>query len=485
MSRLLAALWLLACTSPALAQGHWLVTEVRAGDASSDASKTAARVAEILRARGVTVIDGLSAASEIEHKHSRSPIRLQPDELERLDLALRTLADHLASENLAEARAALEEVERLTPDARDYLNRQVNRARRRFHTCLLAAHLFAKEGYDDDAFEQVRKCARDFPGFEPEELEYMPDSIKAFFGRARAELASILPATLNIDIEPTSEEQCRARVNGIDKGALPARVADVRTDAVRVQLECDGRSGRIYTVAMQPGDNGLVIDPQLDRAIDTVSTLLLHYPSTAVAGELREKHGIELARAIGAGQMLEVFGGQITRLDVASRSKVAEADLSRSSLEEAVDTVLRASTEDATPIAATHPAPVEATKRSSVLEPLTWVSLGAASVAVGAFGVSWVVRELSASAFSEPRCLSSDDPDRPTRREQCPDEYETVQTAESIMIGSGIAAGVFGGLAALFYALDSNDRSEHAPTARVSRCTSGPGELGAACTISF
>ena len=234
----LSALALVVCAAaPALAQDTWLVTEVRAGDMGNDASQSALRVAEILRSRGMPVIDSRSAASEIEQKHSRTPVRLQPEELDRLDGALRTLADHLASENLPEARAALEDVERLTPDARDYLNRQVNRARRRFHTCLLAAHLFAKEGYDDDAFQQVRKCARDFPGFEPEEGAYMPESIKTFFSRARDEMQTIRPATINVKVASGASDRCRVRVNGIDKGTLPAKIVDIRTDAVRVQLE--------------------------------------------------------------------------------------------------------------------------------------------------------------------------------------------------------------------------------------------------------
>jgi hypothetical protein len=72
---------------------------------------------------------------------------------------------------------------------------------------------------------------------------------------------------------------------------------------------------------------------------------MLHYPNAEAAGALREKHGLEIARAIGAGQMLEVFGGRLTRLDVASRTRVDEADLATGSIEDAVDSVLRATFE--------------------------------------------------------------------------------------------------------------------------------------------
>jgi hypothetical protein len=469
-----------------MAEANWVVTEVRAGDSATDASQTATRVAEILRARGVAVIDAKSAASEIEHKHSRTPVRLRPEELERLDQALRTLANHLASENLAEARVALEQVERLTPDARDYLNRQVNRARRRFHTCLLAAHLFAKEGYDEDAFQQVRKCARDFPGFEPDEGEYMPDSIKSFFKLAREELESIRPATLDVRVTEGSAQQCRARVNGIDKGTLPAKITDVRADAVRVQLDCEGRSGRIYNVPVKPGNNELVIDPWLDRALDTSGTLMLHYPSAEAAGALREKHGFEIARAIGAGQILEVFGGRLTRLDVASRTRVDEADLASGSIEDAVDSVLRARGEEQPVAVSEDPAFTDpVSSRSSVLAPLAWVSVGAAVAAGATFVVGWRVREPAAKRFSDPSCVDPDDPRRLTRGEKCADDYDTAKTGEAIMITAGIAAGVFGGLATLFFLLDGDDGAEQASTARTNPCHAGPGDLGVACTVAF
>ena len=488
------SLWMVALlalgATPALAQDNWLVTEVRAGDASSDASQTATRVTEILRSRGVPVIDTRSAASEIEHKHSRTPVRLQPEELERLDGALRTLADHLASENLPEARAALEKVERLTPDARDYLNRQVNRARRRFHTCLLAAHLFAKEGYDDDAFQQVRKCARDFPGFSPEEGEYMPDSIKSFFSRAREELQSIRPATIYVDVAPGSASSCRARVNGIDKGAVPAKIADVRAEAVRVQLECDGRSGRIYNVPVRPGDNRLTLDPRLDRALDTSSALVLHYPDTAEARALRVEHGLAIARAVGASQMLEVFGGRLTRLDVASQAEVGEVDLAEVSLDSAVDSLIDARATGGSADVGTDIEPYRevdsADDGSDVLEPLAWISVGAAVIAGATTFVGWRVREGAAEDFNDEKCLDVEDPDRPTRATKCADALGTVRTGEAVMVAAGISAGVFAGLATLFFVLDSNAGSSgESASALQGPCTSGPGDIGVACRLQF
>lgn len=483
----LALAW--GVTSTASAQQSWVVTEVRAGDASTDSSQSALRVTEILRSRGIPVIDGRAAASELEHKHSRTPVRLQPEELARLDAALRTLADHLASENLPEARTALEAVERLTPDARDYLNRQVNRARRRFHTCLLAAHLFAKEGYDDDAFQQVRKCARDFPGFEPEEGAYMPESIKSFFSRAREEMQTIRPASLDVgvDVEAGMADRCRVRVNGIDKGTAPAKIVEVRAEAVRVQLECDGRTGRIYSVPIHPGDNSITLDPRLDQALDTRSTLVLHYPDAQEARELRVEHGLEIARAIGASHMLQVFGGKLTRLDVATHTEVAEADLSEVSLEDGVHEVLDAKPSRGALLAGSDPPRRDDSSRgSSVFAPLAWVSLSGAVIAGATTFVGWRVREGAAEDFNDEQCLDGEDPTRPTRASKCADALGTVHTGEAVMLAAGISAGVFAGLATLFFVLDANSGdSIESASATASLCTSGPGEVGIACRVQF
>lgn len=484
---LMATVLVAAIPQRASAQASWLVTEVRAGESSATKTATAERVVELLRARGAHVVDGRTAASEIELKHSRSPVRLQPEELEKLDGALRTLADHLASENLPEARTALEAVERLTPDARDYLNRQLNRARRRFHTCLLAAHLFAKEGYDDDAFQQVRKCARDFPGFEPEEGAYMPESIKSFFSRARKELQSIRPSTLHIDLESGSgRERCRARVNGIDKGPLPATIADIRADQVRVQIDCDGRSGRIYNFNVEPGDNSVRLDPRLDRALDTSSALLLSYPDGVSARDLRVKHGLRLARSVGAGHVLQVLDGRLHRLDVESQGEVGQAAYSEEDLDDAVSELF-----DATPAPAlTQAGPVGASSgdpsRTSTapFAPLAWVSLGLSGAAGAATIIAWQIRESAADDFNAENCVVEDDPTRPTRAETCSDSLGTVKSAETAMIVGGITTGTFVALTTVFFVLDATigRNIEHAS---VAPCMPGPGDIGLACRVMF
>ena len=78
------------------------------------------------------------------------------------------------------------------PEALDFLNRQSERARRRFHICLLLGHLISKVDQQDEALAQVRTCASDFPGFEPELSRYQPSSMRSFFERAHGKVKAVL-----------------------------------------------------------------------------------------------------------------------------------------------------------------------------------------------------------------------------------------------------------------------------------------------------
>jgi len=327
----------------------------------------------------------------------------------------------------------------------------------------------------------VRKCARDFPGFEPEEGPYLPDSIRAFFVRAREELQSIRPATLHIDIESGEGERCRARVNGIDKGPLPATVADVRADEVRVQVDCDKRVGRIYSEGIEAGDNVLRVDPRLDRAIDTTHALALRYPDALTARDSRVLHGVRLARVVGAEHVLELVNGTLHRIEVGAQAEVGEVALDGVSIDDAVDQLL-----DIAPVQAAGNDGGDGGQRTDLSRPapygtLGWVSIGAAVVSGAVTVVAWRVREGAAADFNDESCLSMAEAGD-TREEVCRNSLDTVHSAETAMLVSGIAAGVFVGVAAVLFVLDANQPGI-ASAAR--HCGAGPGDVGVACGFTF
>jgi hypothetical protein len=457
----------------------WLVTRVDVGEPQTQEVNAARKLGQLLRARGLDVLDGASAASEFERKHSRTPHELPPAEIAKLDAALRKLADELASENLEQARHALADVEALSPDIRDQLNHDTARARRRFHICLLAAHLISKEGSKSEASEQVRKCARDFPGLEPELSPYLPESIRTFFAHVHQQLESVRPATVHVDVENSGELGCRARVNGIDRGPTPATVDEVRTDRVRIQVDCGAQGGRIYDVALSPGDNSFRIDPELDRAVQTQPALSLGYPDAQSAANNRMLHNLRLARAVGASHVLSIWSGELHRIDVESRRDTTVGRLSFP-LEELVDSVVTPAEPGMTN--AQVMAPVHSESNTSAFATLGWITSGAALLAGGGVIIAWRMREGAVDAFNdeESNCTSRNSTEQPP---SCPEHLADADSAETAMWVFGFTAMSLATAATTFFILDANGGTRE--TQARNSCGPGPGELGIACRMTF
>lgn len=336
----------LLLAAPAVALGQdprddvWLVTAVGAPDEPE--AKAAEGAAAALREVPVDVIDPEKAASLFEQRHSRAPVRLQPDEVDRLQKAIAQVSHHLALENLNEARQALSALEDLTPEVSDYLNRKLERAEQIFQACLLMAHLLRKGGYREKAYDQAGECARAFPGFEPDPQHYPPYIID-LFQRAAAEVQASAPAVVHIGATSGGPE-CRARINGVDWGPVPTRVPGIRADEVRVQVDCGQAAGRIHRERIRPGDNNFLIDTRFDRAVRTDTGLWLRYPDRDESDRYRVKDAIRVARVVGAAQVLQVDlpAGKLHRIDVPSARIVASEDLDLESLPAAVAALLRA-----------------------------------------------------------------------------------------------------------------------------------------------
>jgi hypothetical protein len=460
----------------------WLVTRVDVNAAKPDEVEASNQLPQLLRSRGLDVLDGPGASSEFERRHSRTPRELSAKESADLDTSLRKLADELASENLEHAQELQTEIDALSPDIRDQLNHETQRARRRFHNCLLTAHLFSKGGFQNEASEQIRKCARDFPGLEPEQSPYLPDSIRKFFGHAHEELERIRPSTVHVDLENYSVKDCRARVNGIDRGPTPATVDEVRTQRVRIQVDCGKRPGRIYDVALEPGDNSFRIDPDLDRAVQANPALGLSYPNTQTAANNRLLHSLRLARAVGATYVLQIYGGELHRIDVATRRDTIVGELT-TPLEQLVDSVFT-SPETAHPSESNVLATSASDSRPSTpYATVGWIAAGAAALAgVGVF-IAWRVREDAVNKFNDNSradpCAGpfANDP------RDCPGFIKNADSAENTMRILGFTGIALAGVATTFFVLDATHGSSESRAAR--SCGPGPGELGVACRMAF
>jgi hypothetical protein len=469
----------LAHTESALASDNlWLVMRVDVNAAAPAEVEASRKLPQLLRSRGLDVLDGPGASSEFERRHSRTSRPLSEKQSAELDASLRKLADELSSENLERAQELQADIDALSPDTRDQLNNETQRARRRFHICLLTAHLFSKGGYQNEASEQIRKCARDYPGLEPEQGPYLPDSIRKFFAHAHTELERIRPSRVHIDLESYSAKDCRARVNGIDRGPTPATVDEVRTQRVRIEVDCGQSPGRIYDVELQPGDNSFRIDPALDRAVLTSPALGLKYSDEQSAANNRMIHTLRLARAVGAAYVVEIYNGELHRIDVATRRDTVVGEVT-APLDATVDRML-VTPETASPDSSAIALSSSDSRPSSPYATAGWITAGAAALAgVGVF-IAWRVREGSVSKFNDDEdCVSRHSVMQP---DDCPRYLEDADAVTNAMRVLGFTGIALAGVATTLFVIDATQKDdEHAARS----CGPGPGELGVSCRLAF
>lgn len=394
------AAYLLAVVYAARAQeGSWLVTEVGpAGAGTIGGPSTGEVVSEALKKTGREVIDPDRASALFEQKHSKAPVYLEPDEVDKLQQAISEVAHHLALEDLSKAQQSLGELKALTPEVTDYLNRKMERAEQMFQSCLLMAYLMHKGGYRDRAYKQVAECARDFPGFEPDK-QYYPPRIQEIFRRAAAEIDAAPPVTVYIGV--TSGDQCRARINGIDWGPAPTNVPGIRAEQVRVQVDCGGAPGRIYTRKLKPGRNELWFDARFDSAVRTEGGLCLRYRDGADAEQNAVADNLTVARVLGASRVAQIdrFANRLRRLDAASGRELSSVAYLEADLPAAVAELLVSPSVAITPKtgalessgAASEKSPKEPVNpadRGNEDQLMLWSWVGA-GVSLGAVGAGW------------------------------------------------------------------------------------------------
>lgn len=477
----------LACSSHAFASDNlWLVMRVDVGTAKPEEVEASQQLPQVLRSRGVDVLDGAGAGSEFERRHSRTARPLSDKQTAELDASVRKLADELSSENLEHAQELQTEIDALSPDIRDQLNHEKPRAQRRFHICLLTAHLFSKSGREAESIEQIKKCARDFPGLEPEQGPYLPDTIRNFFAHANEILARIRPSTVHVDLENYTSKDCRARVNGIDRGPTPATVDDVRTQRVRIQVDCGKQPGRIYDVELQPGDNSFRIDAVLDRTVQSTPGLGLSYADAQSASMNRLLHSLRLGRAVGAAYILQIYDGEVHRIDVQTRRDTLVGEVS-TPLEELVDHLL-AVPETAHSVDASLTAAASNSRPSTPFATLGWITAGAAVLTGVGVIIAWRVRENAVvGKFNREdlpeaeQCVSRFSATQPPK---CAGYLREADSAEDAMKVLGFTGIALAGLATTFFVLDATHSQSHEHAAATG-CGPGPGDLGVSCRLKF
>jgi hypothetical protein len=265
------------------------------------------------------VLGSAAAAALFETNHSSEPVKLDDDQMSKLQRRVGEAARHLALGELVQAQQSMEGVYALSGPARDFLNREAARARKIFDNCLMASYLWERGNDHKRALKQMLDCSRSFPGFRPEGRAYPPE-IRALFEQANQQLGEMQSTALLV--RSGSRAGCGVRLNGIEVGKSPMSFSNVRSGTTRVQLECDdGEPGRIHEIELHPGDNHLIIDPDFDRVAHTRGGLWLQY-----AGEPERKARVNadtqaIARVLHVDHVVQLWlapdpSGAVTQVRV-------------------------------------------------------------------------------------------------------------------------------------------------------------------------
>ncbi|HEX4354739.1 MAG TPA: hypothetical protein VHZ95_17535, partial [Polyangiales bacterium] len=387
----------------------------------------------------------------------------------------------LAAEDASAVAVSFEALAHESPDVLGGFDRDVRRARVRFHHCLAAAELFDRQRQLMAAQEQLSACARDFPGLDPELGAGTDARMQAFLSRAGASFDASDATRLTIATEPTAAVRCTARVNGIDRGHTPVTIDKLHTPRVRVEVDCGQQPGRVYDIALASSERTLTIHPALDRALDDGGRLALAYDNVAKAEADRVRHGLVLANAVGADHVIEVERDLLRRIDVATGREVASAAIGgEASIDRALDALISERSVPP-PSAAKEPARPSAVAASRPFRTLGYVASGLAAAGVATAIVAWRVRASHVDRFNHsPDCTQADSGTLPAG---CRRELDDASSARALL-GTGAIVGSAGLLiAGTLFVLDANrDRAD-----RRDRIACGPGasDVAIACGLRF
>jgi hypothetical protein len=288
--------------SGAGAQDRWVFVPARVGAEATP--NLASRLETAVGDR--RIISSTSAATMVEARHSSAAPHLDEQEINRALALVTRVTDSI---RMGEAKRAwlkqLRELEQLSAPVQDYLQRDSRRAELLFQACVLAGGLLLK-AKTNEAHEQLRSCARIYPGRTPKAA---PEVVSAF-AAASAEVASEPHGSLDVEGGPG----CSVRLNGAELGPAPLHVEAVRVGTARIQMECAGTQGRIHAVGIEPGTNRVRIDPEFESALSTANGLALTYADDAARERSMSRHGQLLGELLDAHIVLLVAMGPRTRV---------------------------------------------------------------------------------------------------------------------------------------------------------------------------
>jgi hypothetical protein len=295
LSMTLLCTGLLCSTATAQTEQHWLVLTAASEGDPVVSSRAESRVRDALSRQGADLWSPEAAATRFESEASAPPTVLSARELEHWRSLSRAGVDELAEGNNQRALKKLNAALDISRDAIEELNRDPERARVVFDTCLYVVRAVQATESEARARSVARECRQLVPRAEPSPYMHPPtvtnllDSIDALQAKQSGELV--------VESEPPG---CPARLNGVLLGETPVSIGELFPGEYRVQVECDpGERGRVHATTVGAGRTVRRVDTRFDEAIRSRPALTLRYPSAAEADQHCDGDVRTIAREVG------------------------------------------------------------------------------------------------------------------------------------------------------------------------------------------
>jgi hypothetical protein len=324
---------LLVGSAAAQTNSSWLIVP-SSSIPDSDWMEPAARaVRTALVDQGAEVWSLERAAATFEAEASAPPAMLSEPERERWMLLSAGAVDDLAEGNNKKALEKLNAAQDLSRAAIEELNRDPERARRVFDTCLYVVRAVLATESESRARAAARECRQLVPRAEPSPYMH-PPAVTDLLARIDA-LQNRQTGALRLESTPSG---CAARLNGVLLGETPVSIGNLFPGQYRVQVECDPRErGRVHFVTVGAGRTERRVDSRFDGAVESRPSLHLRYTNAADEREHGAADARRIARVVSAGGivLLSMPGAdtmQLERLASAGQESSGPAALARVSV---------------------------------------------------------------------------------------------------------------------------------------------------------
>ncbi len=291
----------LPLSSVAAQQGsQWVI--VPSGSAADPAQlhDAANRLQRSLVNSGARVLSPAEAAKRFEVEASSPPTVLSDADLKRWTSLSDRAIDDLAEGDNKSALKKLNAAQAISRESIEELNRDPERTRRVFDTCLYKVRAVLATESESRARSVARECRRLVPRAEPSPYMH-PPAVTKLLGEIDA-LQAKQSGELRVKSIPTG---CAARLNGVLLGETPVSIGDVFPGQYRVQVECDpAERGRVHVVTVGAGSAELQVDSRFDSAILSRPSLQLRYDRPADAAKYRVDDARQVATGVDASQIV-------------------------------------------------------------------------------------------------------------------------------------------------------------------------------------